>query len=57
MEQLSIQVPYSFIRQMTRLTWKEVKYGIEEGMLRPQAQTEIFIWDFRGPRASAAAPR
>lgn len=41
MEQLEIQVPYSFIRQRTRLSWAEVKFGIEERMLRPLDAIEV----------------
>jgi hypothetical protein len=41
MEQLRIQVPYSFIRQRTRLSWSEVKYGIEEGILQPREAIDV----------------
>jgi hypothetical protein len=43
MEQLEIRIPYSFIRQRTRLTWNEVKYGIEERLLRPQDVSQVAL--------------
>ena len=41
MEQLAIQVPYSFVRQRTRLSWQDVKFGIEEGILQPKEAVEV----------------
>lgn len=41
MEQLEIQVPYSFIHERTRLSWAEVQYGITERILRPQDVLEV----------------
>lgn len=43
MEQLDIQVPYSFIRKRARLTWNEVKYGIMQGLLHPRDATEAAL--------------
>lgn len=43
MEQLDIQVPYSFIRKRTRLTWNEVKYGIMQGLFHPRDATEVAL--------------
>lgn len=34
MEQVQISTPYSFIRQRTQLTWSDVRFGIEQGLLR-----------------------
>lgn len=34
MEQVQISIPYSFIRQRTQLTWSDVRFGIEQGLLR-----------------------
>lgn len=41
MEQLAIQVPYSFVRQRTRLSWHDVKFGIEEGILQPKEAIDV----------------
>lgn len=41
MEQLAVLVPYSFIRQRTRLSWRDVKFGIEEGILQPKDAIDV----------------
>lgn len=42
-ELLPIQVPYSFIRRCTHLTWKEAMHGIEAGFVQIQSAPEIAI--------------
>ncbi len=36
MEQVQISIPYSFIRQRAQLTWSDVQFGIEQGLLPGQ---------------------
>lgn len=43
MEQLEIQVPYPFIRARARLSWRELKFGIEQRLLRPRDAIEVAL--------------
>jgi hypothetical protein len=35
MEQVTITVPYAFIAPKVQLTWREVRFGIDEGLFSP----------------------
>jgi hypothetical protein len=41
MEQVQISIPYSFIRQRAQLTWRDVRFGIEQGLLRGRDVAEV----------------
>lgn len=41
MEQLAIAIPYAFIAQRVRLTWREVRFGIDEGLFSPPESIEL----------------
>ena len=54
MEQLTIRVPYSFIRKWTDLGWTEISYGLAQGILG--AQDAIDVAQDRLAGAVAAGP-
>jgi len=41
MDQLKMDVPLSFINARTGLTWREIAYGIDNGLLRPAAAIDF----------------
>lgn len=41
MEQVQISIPYSFIGQRAQLTWSDMRFGIEQGLLRCQDVAEV----------------
>lgn len=43
MEQVAISVPYEFIKDRAKLTWREVKYGIEEALLAPPDAIDVAV--------------
>jgi hypothetical protein len=54
MEQVAITVPYEFIAPRVRLTWREVRFGIEAGLFSPPDTIDLAAdWLSRGDESPA----
>lgn len=43
MEQVTVRIPYAFIAPKVRLTWREIGFGIEEGLFSPPEVIDLAV--------------